>query len=159
MKDIKIEGGTATMQRLVRGAFARYPSWYVDAARVAKVVITDRPDVKQQIAMYEHGTRVLYVTPGVGDILTKAIGHELAHGVDDIFGEHHFFTANPEWVKIHRNQSYFDIPKYRDEPLEYLADMMVKLFMLGPQKLSTTNPDEVRFITAVVFPTIQKEFT
>jgi len=114
--------------------------------------------VKSQLAMYEHGSRILWIWPGLGSVLQKAIGHELAHGVDDNFGHPHYFTSVPEWRQIHRNQSHFDLPKYRDEPLEYFADMVTKLFLLGPARLNITNPAEVRFITTWVFPTLQKEF-
>lgn len=155
----EIVGGTAEYERRLRDCFARFPSWYVKAARVRQVIVSTREDVKEQIAMFEHGTRNLYVYPGIGALLLKAVGHELAHGCDDIFEEPHFFTATPEWQRIHKNQSHFDIPKYGEEPLEYFADMMVKLFFLGPEKLKTTNPDEVRFIVSWVLPTLQKEFS
>jgi hypothetical protein len=35
---------------------------------------------------------------------------------------------------------------------------VTKIFLLGPDKLATTNPKEVQFITTFVFPTLQKEF-
>ena len=157
--DIPIASGNPTLQRLIRRALSMYPSWFVKAARIRRIIISNREDVKAQIAMYEHGTRDLYVWPGVGDMLQKAIGHELAHGVDDNFGAPHFFTGTAEWGLIHRNQSYFDIDKYRDEPLEYFADMVTKLFLLGPQKLEITNPQETKFVCSWVLPMLQKEFT
>ena len=93
----------------------------------------------------------------MGDVLLKAIGHELAHALDDNFGAPHYFSSRVDWERIHRNQSYFDIPKYAEEPLEYFADMVVKYMMLGPTKLSTTNPDEVAYIENV-FAALHKEF-
>jgi len=156
---IKIEGALPAFERLIRGALAKYPDWFVNAARVAKIVVSNRPEVKAQIAQMEHGTRILYVWPGVGDLLQKAIGHELAHGCDDNFGSPHYFTSTPEWIRIHRNQACFDLPKYREEPLEYFADMVTKLFLLGPTKLATTNPDEVKFITTFTWPLLMKEFS
>lgn len=151
-------GGTPAVQRAIRTAIGKYPAWYVRGARIKRVIVSTREDVKAQIAMYEHGTRDLYVWPGVGDLLQKAIGHELAHAVDDLYDKHHFFTSTPEWQRIHAEQPHFDIPKYRDEPLEYFADMVTKLFLLGPEKLNTTHHNEVTFILSWVFPTLQKEF-
>lgn len=140
-------------------ALEAFPDWYVKAARLSRVEVTNRPDVRAQVAMYEHGSRCLYVYPGVGDLLLKAIGHELAHGADDNFGNPHWFSSTPEWAAIHAAQPYFDIEKYRDEPLEYFADMFVKLWLLGSEKLSTTNPQEVTFLTTWVIPTLQQEFS
>ncbi len=156
--DFPIVGGSAVFQRAIRTAIGKYPPWYVRASRLSRVVVSTREDVKEQIAMYEHGSRDLFVWPGIGDLLQKAIGHELAHAVDDNFEKDHFFTSTPEWQRIHRNQSHFDIPKYRDEPLEYFADMVTKLFLLGPARLNTTNPAEVTFILSWVWPVLQKEF-
>jgi hypothetical protein len=156
--EIPIEGGSSQLQSAIRAAVSRYPSWLVRAARLTKFVITDRPDVKAQVAMFEHGSRNLYVWPGIGDLLQKAVGHELAHACDDVFDMPHYFTSVAEWQRIHRNQQHFDIPKYRDEPLEYFADCVTKLFLLGPARMSTTQPDEARFILSWVFPVLQKEF-
>jgi len=156
--DLEFDGGSASLRTAIRTAILRYPSWFARGARLSKVIVTDRPDVRDQVAMYEHGTRHLYVSPDVGTLLQKAIGHELAHGCDDNFGRPHFFTSTPEWQRIHRAQPHFDIPKYRDEPLEYFADMVTKIFLLGPERLKTTNPAEVTFITTWVFPTLMKEF-
>lgn len=155
---IEVIGGTTTFQRLVRGAIEKYPAWFVRSARISKVIITNRPDIREQIAAYEHGVRTLSVWPGVGDMLQKAIGHELAHAVDDNFDQPHFFTSTPEWQKIHKQASSFDLPKYEAEPLEYFADIVTKLFLLGPQRLQTTNPRETTFVTSWVFPLLQKEF-
>lgn len=155
---IPIVGAPAALGAKIRVALSRYPSWFVRGARVRKIIVSNREDVKQQLAMMEHGTRDLYVWTDIGDILQKALGHELAHGCDDIFDRKHYFTSTPEWARIHRDQSHFDIPKYREEPLEYFADMVTKLFLLGPARLSMTNPAEVKFITSWVFPVLQKEF-
>ena len=156
---IPIEGASPTFERLIRSALAAYPSWYLNAARISKIVISTRPEVKAQIAQYTHETRVMYVWPGIGAMLQKAIGHELAHGCDDNFESPHYFTSTPEWVRIHREQAYFDIPKYREEPLEYFADVFTKLFMIGAPKLAITQPNEVTYLTTFVIPILQKEFT
>ena len=156
--DTPVVGGTPTLQHLVRVAVSRYPTWFVKAARISRYILTNRADVRDQIAMYEHGTRDLYVFVGIGDVLQKAIGHELAHGIDDNFGSPHFFTSTPEWKAIHTEQPYFDIPKYGEEPLEYFADCMTKLFLLGPAKMRTTQPKEVTFITTYVIPVLQEQF-
>ena len=157
-EDIPILGGTASYKKAIRAAFAKYPGWYVRAARVSKVEVTRDPEVREQVAVYEHDTRILHIYDGVGSLLQKAIGHELAHGCDDNFGCPHYFTATAEWNRIHREQPHFDIAKYRDEPLEYFADMVTKMFLVGPDKLRITNGREVTFILGWVFPLLQKEF-
>lgn len=155
---VPVNGAAPAFARAIRQAMDRYPDFYVRGARLSQVLVTPREDVKQQIAMYEHGTRNLYVYPGVGSMLQKAMGHELAHACDDNFGFPHFFSSTPEWLKIHADATYFDIDKYRDEPLEYFADMLTKWFLLGPQKLATTNPNEVTFMSTFVLPALQKTF-
>lgn len=156
--DIPIIGGSLPAERNVRQCLGRYPTWFVRAARVSRIIFSNAPEVRDQIAMFEHGTRDLYMWQGVGVLMQKALGHELFHAVDDNFGADHFFTSTPEWIRIHREQSHFDIPKYGEQPLEYFADMGTKCFLLGPDKLRTTNPNEVTYITSFVFPTLQKEF-
>lgn len=157
-----VRGGSPTFQRLVRGALDKYPSWLVRAARLSHVEVTNRADVRAQIAMYEHGSRVLYVWPGVGEMLLKAVGHELWHGADDRTGlsenHPHFFSMQPAWTLIHRDQPFFDIEKYEREPLEYFADQGVKLLLLGAPKLMTTNGREVNFFTSWVVPMLEQEF-
>lgn len=152
---VKIAGANQDVERKIRIALNFYPSWYIAAARIKKVELTSNPEVKAQIAMYEHGSRILYMSREVGDLILKAVGHELAHACDDIFGDKHYFSSMANWSMIHRNQGFFDIQKYRDEPLEYFADMMVKYFLLGEERLFTTNPNEVNFIRNVVFPALQ----
>jgi hypothetical protein len=115
-------------------------------------VISTREDVRAQIAMYEHGSREILISPGTGSLLLKAVGHELAHGVDDIFDVPHYFSSMSDWQTIHRNQAYFDIQKYADKPLEYFADMLAKFFLLGKDRLFTTNPSELNFICSKVLP-------
>jgi len=155
---IPVSGAQPPVERSIRTALSRFPDWFVKAARVSKIIVTNREDVREQIAMFEHGSRNLYVSTGIGALLPKALGHELAHGIDDVFDVPHYFTSTDEWRRIHANQSNFDIPKYRDEPLEYFADMVTKMFLLGSERLATTNPDEVQFIGSLVFPILQSEF-
>lgn len=153
---IPISGAHPKFERAIRAALAKFPSWFVSAAHLSKITISGAPEVREQVAMYRHGTRDLLISPGVGDVLTKAIGHELAHACDDREGMPHYFTGTAEWQKIHRNQSHFDIPKYAAEGLEYFADCVVKLLMLGPAKFQTTHPEEVAFITTWVFPELKE---
>lgn len=155
---IPIKGATLKFERAIRDALSKYPEWFVRAARIDHIEVSNAPDVKAQIAVYEHGSRKLSVWPGVGSMLQKALGHELFHAVDDNFNNPHFFTSTPEWKKIHADAGHFDIGKYATEALEYFADMGTKLFLLGPAKLRTTNPMEVQFITSWVIPTLQKAF-
>ena len=154
---VEVVGGTAAMQKRIREAVARYPSWFVKAARVARFEVSDAPEVRDQIAVYQHGTRIVYVWSKIGALLQRAIGHELAHAIDDNFDQLHAFSNVSDWVQIHKNQSNFDLPKYGEIPLEYFADMVTKYFMYGPQKLSTTHPMEVVFINNV-FSILQEEF-
>lgn len=153
---IRVVGGNSDYERKIRIALGFYPTWLVQAARINYIEITSREDVREQVAMYEHDSRILYVYSSIGDLLLKAIGHELSHACDDIFGMYHYFSTTTKWQMIHRNQGFFDIQKYRDESLEYFADMMVKYFMLGEQRLFTTNPNEVNFIRNTVLPTLYK---
>ena len=155
---VPVTGAGQTMERMIRRALGGFPAWFVRAARISRVEVTGRADVREQVAMYEHGTRVLYVSLQIGDLLQKAVGHELAHGCDDNFGNPHYFSSSTEWQRIHREAPFFDIPKYRDEGLEYLADQMVKFFMLGPERMRTTHWQEVTFISTWVVPTLQREF-
>jgi hypothetical protein len=158
MGQIEIRGADPTYERRIRVALAKYPPWYVAGARVSYIEVSRRPDVLAQVAIYEHGSRHILLAPGVGDLLLKAIGHELAHGVDDMNGHPHYFSSTAVWRDIHASQAYFDIPKYRDEPLEYFADMMVKLMLLGRDKVWTTNPHEANFICGTVLPVLVENF-
>lgn len=154
---VPVKGANVPFTRAIREALGRYPDWFLRAARVKEVVVTDRPDVREQVAMMEHGSRILYVSPGVGGLLVKAVGHECWHGADDDpmgDGNPHYFSSSDAWRKIHRFQPHFDISKYRDEPLEFLADMGAKLFLLGPAKLEATNRLEVEYLTRVAIPTL-----
>lgn len=155
---IEIVGAAPAFARLLRSTLASYPAWYVNAARISKVVVTSHPDVRSQLASYQHDSRILYVYPGIGSVLQKAIGHELAHGIDDNFGAPHYFSSSGVWLALHRGRAHFDSAKYAHEALEYFADMFVKFCLLGPTKLSTTHPAEVQFFTHAVIPLLQKEF-
>jgi hypothetical protein len=158
MVNIPIQGATPEYERAIRRCIATFPPWFVSAARVSKIIITSRPEIREQIAQYEHGSRHLYIYPGIGSMLLKAVGHELSHGVDDNFESSHFFTSSETWKHIHRNQGAFDIPKYELEPLEYFADMVTKLHLMGIDKMRTTNPDEMSYLTSYVFPTLKSAF-
>lgn len=152
-----IHGANSTYERRIREALASFPDWYVTFANVSGVFVTNRRDVVQQIAMYEHQGRPLNVSPNVGGMLRKAIGHELAHGIDDSFGHPHAFSTLGTWLEIHRNQTYFDIAKYRDEPAEYFADALVKRMMLGYHSFRIQYPREAQFIDEYVLPLVRSE--
>ena len=154
---IEVVGGNAALQKRIREAVARFPAWFVRAARVTRFEVSDSPEVRDQIAVYQHGSRVIYVWSKVGGLLQRAVGHEMGHAIDDNFDQPHAFSSQADWIQIHKNQSNFDLPKYAEIPLEYFADMVTKYFMYGPQKLSTTNPQEVVFISNV-FSILQEEF-
>jgi len=156
--EVPVVGGTAALQRAVRGVLNSYPAWLLRAARLSRVTISSSPEVRAQVAVYNHGSREMDVSADVGGLMRKAVGHELAHAIDDNFGHPHHFTSTPEWRRIHREQPFFDLPKYRDEPLEYFADMMVKFLMMGGAKLRHTNPKELAFITSWVVPSLLAEF-
>ena len=156
---IPVVGATPGLERAIRTTLASLPPWFVRAARVARIEVSNRPEVRAQIAQYAHGTRVLDVSPTVGDVLRKALYHELAHGIDDMGEEApHYFTSTPEWSRIHAEQMYFDIPKYAEQPLEYFADQIAKFLMLGPDKHFTTHPKESTFIGTWVVPTLTQAF-
>jgi hypothetical protein len=157
--EIKIVGATAAYERRIREALVFVPSWFVSAARIARIEVSTRPDVREQIALFEHGSRVLFVSPNVGGLLQKAIIHELSHGVDDVFGQPHYFSSMDAWLRIHRAQGYFDIPKYRTEPLEYLADQLAKWWIWGSMKFRVTHPQEAHFIEKCVVPALYAQFS
>ena len=158
VSEVSIVGATAAFERNVRGILASLPVWFVRAARLSRVEVTGDPKVREMIAVYDHEQRRLRVTPSVGAMLKKAVYHELWHGVDDNFGHPHVFSSMDEWIRLHRNQPYFDIPKYREQPLEYLADCGAKLFLMGRERLSVTHPHEVGFIEQVAFPPLMEAF-
>lgn len=118
--------------------------------------------MREQLAMYEHGSRCLFLSPDVpARTLVKAIGHELAHGAEDWSeetGQPHIFSSTPAWKTIHQQARVFDIDKYRDQGLEYFADQLVKTLLLGYTRLMTTNGHEANFMAVVVIPTLMRIF-
>jgi len=135
-----------------------YPRWVHNAARISHIEVTRDQSVRSQIAHYEHGSRKLRVFEGIGrQLLNRAIGHELVHGLDDNYGSPHFFSATDEWRQIHRDQGHFDIQKYADEPLEYFADMFQKYLAFGHEKLALTHPAEAMFFAGYVEPVVRQQ--
>lgn len=135
----------------------KIPSDLLRKARITSYKVSDRPEVVAQVAMFEHGTRILYIAPNVQrSLITKALLHETGHAIDDWLGVPHYFSSQTAWRTIHRNCSYFDIPKYRDEPLEYFSDVWAKYWLWGTDVLRVTKPDEVRFIELSVIPVLRK---
>ncbi len=155
---IPIVGAHPTFERRLRAVLARMPPMYLRAGRVTRLEASGAENVRKSIAVYSHGSRVVQVWPGVGDILDRALFHEWAHAVDDNFDQPHYFSATEEWMRIHRDQTNFDLQHYRDEALEYFADMMAKYFLIGPAKLGMTRPNEVTFIASWVLPTLENAF-
>jgi hypothetical protein len=129
---------------------AWYPKWFAQSARISSIQVTG--SVKDQIAQYETGTRKIYLIPNAGTMLMKAVGHELAHGADDNFGNLHYFSSNSMWTVIHKNGRHFDLPKYADEQSEYFADMLVKCLMFGVDRIAMTQPAEAAYIAKKVIP-------
>jgi hypothetical protein len=152
-------GAPPAYEKRLRQALRLYPRWLVKAARLSRIILDSSPEVQQMVASYRHEDRSLHVYPGLGNtMLTKAMGHEMWHGADDNFGSPHFFSSNDVWGQIHRDQAYFDIPKYRDEPLEYFADIGVKFTLLGREKLNITAAREANFFENVVMPQLIEAF-
>ena len=161
----------------VRGAIYRYenhlrqilgslPSWYVIPARISRISVSSDPEVARQVAAYAHGTRNIQIAPGVGTLLERSLTHEIAHGLDDGAPNEsaHRFSRSPGWMAVHRQAQGFEIPKYRDEPQEYFADMMSKfvLYLAGSQtgnSLQRSHPREYEYIVREVVPALMREST
>lgn len=151
--------GSSSYARTIREVVGALPAWYVRAARVSRIEVSSAPEVRDQVAMYEHGSRRVRVAPGIGkDFLTRALAHELGHGCDDYSDHPHFFSSADAWQRIHAMQMSFDHPKYGVEALEYFADIFSKIILRGTTRLAVTNPYEVKFFSEWVIPTLQKEF-
>lgn len=158
---IPVYGANIAYERRIHDMVGGFPPWYTAAAKVRIFTVTPDPVVREQIAMYRHGTRDVLVSPGIGDILRRALAHELAHGFDDqteINGNPHVFSTCGDWIAIHRAQPYFELPKYRDDPREYFADMASKTVLLGVKKMSISNPRETAFIGGLVFPALMGQY-
>ena len=159
MSDITIVGGTPEYERRIRTALRVYPPWLIRAARLSGVIIDTSPEMASMLASYRHEDRSLHVYPNLASMmLTKAIGHELWHGADDNYLHPHFFSSKDVWTQIHRDQAYFDIPKYREQPLEYFADIGVKISIYGSERLKIRASREVLFFEQVVIPKLLESF-
>lgn len=157
---IPLTGADVELGRLVWKMLETFPRWFVKAARVSKIEVTGREEVREMFASYTHGERVLYLSDKIRPgFLRRALAHELAHGCDDYRDNPHYFSSSFEWERIHQKQSFFDHPKYKAEALEYFADVFAKYLMVGSTRLAMTAPDEVTFFDRWVVPTLTKEFS
>lgn len=148
-----------TYEKSIREALRRFPPWILSAARVSSISVAGGEYMRQVLALYEHGSRSIKVYPGLSrDLLVRAIGHEIMHAVDDNFDHPHVFSYQPGWLQLHRDRGYFEIPKYRDEPLEFFADIASKYFLLGRDRLQITYPEEVYYLETSVFPILRENF-
>lgn len=160
MGGLPVVGAAAAYERAIHAAVESIPAWYRDPARVRQLVVTPDPKVREQVCMYMHGTRDVLVAPGIGNLLQRALAHEFAHGFDDTSelpgGAPHMFSASPEWISIHRSATRFELPKYRDDPREYFADMAAKALLLGLDRVAVAASQEARYIGGFVFPAIRR---
>ena len=155
---MKVNAPTA-YEKLIREAINRFPPWILSAAHVRDISVAGGEYMRQVLAMYEHGSRSIKVYSGLPrDLLVQAIGHEIMHAVDDNFDHPHIFSSQPNWLQLHRDRGYFTISKYREEPLEFFADIASKYFLLGRNRLQITHPEEVHFLETVVFPVLRENF-
>ena len=161
---IPVYGASSDYERFIRGIILSLPSWYVVPARLSKIVVIKDPNLAKQVGAYSHGSRDLKLSPGVGTILERVISHELAHGFDDSkpSGSAHRFSRSDDWMFIHRNAQHFELPKYRDEPQEYFADMCSKyiLHVAGSRtgnSLQRSHPRESQYILDTVVPVLMRE--
>lgn len=155
---VRISGAKPEYERKIREILEELPAWYVRAASISKILVTSKPEVRSQIARYQHEYRSIEVAPRVGGLLRKALVHELAHGIDDRPGNPHFFSTRPEFVSAHQRQGNFPIQKYADEALEHFADVVAKAILWPPPKLRIYYPEEANFIYGTVFPKLESEF-
>lgn len=158
---IRIVGAESRYERHLRGVLINLPSWYVSAARLSCIRVVRSPEVASQVAIYSHGSRDIKVAPGVGHLLERCLAHEIAHGIDDDAptGSAHRFSRSPEWMAVWKNATNFELPKYRDEPQEYFADMLSKyiLSVSGSRtgnSLQHSHPREFQFILRHVVPVL-----
>jgi hypothetical protein len=154
---VPVLGGSDRYRGFIIGIIAEIPPWFFIPARISRVVVSNAPEVRQMVAAFQHGTREIQVAPGVGTLLKRALFHEVGHGVDDGPEGPHRFSASPEWLAVHRAQTFFDLPKYRDDPREHFADMAAKGVLLGTKRLSLSAPREAFYLSTVVFPRLVQE--
>lgn len=144
-----VRGGDLRQQALVRGALARLPAWYVEAAQVSEVVLSAAPEVRAQVACYRHGSRDVLVAPGVGGLLLRALAHEFAHACDDrglAGGGPHEYSLAPGWMAAHRATATFELAKYRDDPRESFADAVAKVLLLGHPRFARAWPEAAPYV-------------
>ena len=154
-------GGRPEYRRQLVEAWQRFASqfpWYVATARVSAMRVVNDPKVAAQVAMYQHDSRDLLLSPNVGKLLDRALTHELAHGFDDWNGNPHRFSMSDEWVRLHKMQGVFEIPKYAADPREFFADVASKCVLMGAQRVGYQYPGETVYMTHVVFPCLQLEY-
>lgn len=161
---IQIRGAGYRYEAHIRQVLSRLPAWYLEAARISRIGVSTAPKVVTQVAMYSHGSRDIQIAPGIGTMLERSLTHELAHGIDDGAPalSAHRFSRSPGWMEAHRQAAGFELPKYRDEPQEYFADMLSKyiLHAAGSQtgnSLQRSHPREYGYIVQEVVPVLKHE--
>jgi hypothetical protein len=149
-----VSSGLLSYEKRVREVLGSFPSWFVEGSRISQIVVVQSPQVRAEKAIYAHKSRVLSLSPGLGDILRMVLAHEMSHGVDDGEPEEspHRFSRSPEWTGIWRQVPSFTTRKYRDSPQEYFADAMASAIVSGIQTYSLAHPYEGAYITQVVVP-------
>ena len=153
------QASNVALAKAVDASIRRCPPWLVKSARLDRVLVSSRPEIRAQQATFEHGSRTLYISDQIPQgLIERAVVHELAHAADDNFGSPHYFSSKWEWKRIHQQAQFFDIPKYAQESLEYFADMVAKYVLVGPVKLSISCSHEVQFVEQYVIPVLRKEF-
>lgn len=163
MNQIPVSALDPRYEKAIRTSLRVMPVWLIQGARISKVVATGDPAVREQVSMYQHGTRILFVSEGLGvQALRQSMGHELGHGIDDLsdmpepLKHPHYFSSTEVWFRIHRSRSSFEFPKYAEKPLEYFADCVAKFSLLGKDRFSATHPREAIYINSWVVPLINQ---
>ena len=152
---IEVRGAEPGYEAHIRRVLSSLPAWYVQSARVSRFVVNTSREVREQMAMYRHGTRDVLLAPAAGNLLQRALAHELAHGCDDEGPANpHRWSRTPDWMGIWKTASTYEIPKYRDEPQEYFADQLSKVVLLGAEKLQLSCPRETQYMVRVVLPVL-----
>lgn len=153
---VVVSTGSSSYERRIREVLGSLPAWFVEGARISSIVVTVSPEVRAERSLYHHKTRMIQISPGIGDILRVVLAHEMSHGIDD--GEPqespHRFSRSMEWSGIWRQVPAFSTRKYRDSPQEYFADALASAVVVGIPTYSLAHPYEGAYITQVVVPRV-----
>jgi len=153
---ISITGGSPDYHRAIRASLRWFPSWYVRASGVVSVEVNASEVVRKETAIYSHTSKAITLSPNLGvHTLRQALAHELAHGVDDqsdTRNHPHYFSASDVWLKLHAQQSSFDLEKQRNQPVEYFAAQLAKHVTMGSDRFRARYPEEYVFFSTWVVP-------